>query len=431
LATVVISPHNVVNASDLGGHFWVYMQYAQALRRVGCDVYWLEHFDPTGDPDRDAARRDCFLRRLEHYGFGGKTILAVPEPGTSVVHYAGLSDADARRVCRSADLLLNFNHRVDEEFLAHFRRTALVDIDPGLLQFWMGAGQLRIASHDIYFTTGETVGTASARFPDCGIPWVHIRPPVCVEEWPYTYDARCSTFTTVSSWWGDEWITDKKGLCYENNKRVTFLDFIALPRLTSARLELALYLGDHPENVHDRPAPAGFAPSHPFMTDAEHRRLLESHGWHIRHATDAAGTPELYRAYIQGSRGEFSCAKPSCMKFQNAWVSDRTLCYLASGKPAVVQHTGPSAFLPSGEGLFRFSTLEEAAEALASIDACYERHSRAAREIAESLFDGKQVVESILNHALSRPPADLARDDRVVPWAPPSAPAAERFAEGI
>jgi hypothetical protein len=282
-----------------------------------------------------------------------------------------------------------------------------VDIDPGLLQFWMSTGQLRIAPHDRYFTTGETVGTAGALFPDCGLRWIHIRPPVCIEEWPYTYDPRCAVFTTVSSWWADEWITDRNGLCYENNKRVSFLDFAALPRMTAARLELALYLGDHPAPVKERPAPKGFQPTHPFMSDAQHRHLLESHGWRIRHATDAAGSPELYRSYIQGSRGEFSCAKPSCMKFQNAWVSDRTLCYLASGKPAVVQHTGPSTILPSGEGLFRFSTLEEAAQALECIDGDYERHCRGAREIVETMFDGKRVVETILNHALSRAAGDV------------------------
>jgi hypothetical protein len=121
------------------------------------------------------------------------------------------------------------------------------------------------------------------------------------------------------------------------------------------------------------------------------------------------------------------------MKFQNAWVSDRTLCYLASGKPAVVQHTGQSACLPSGEGLFRFSTLEEAAQAFVSIGADYERHCRAARAIAETLFDGKQVVATILNHALSRPPRGA---DTMVPphvaasWLPPAGDA-PRQAEGV
>jgi hypothetical protein len=433
VATVVISPHNVVNAPDLGGHFWVYMQYAQALLQVGCDVYWFERFHPTGDGVRDSAHLSNFVRRLDQYGLGEKVILCFQQPGTTAMQFTGMSEAEAKRIFRSADLLLNFNHSIDPDLLSRFKRTALVDIDPGLLQFWMSTGQLRIPDHDVYFTTGETVGTPGALFPDCGLPWIRIRPPVCVETWPYTHDAACTMFTTVSSWWADEWITDRNGLCYENNKRVSFLDFVALPRLTTETLELALYLGDHPAPVKERPAPRGFAPRHPFMTDRQHRRLLEDHGWKIRHATDAAGTPELYRAYIQGSRGEFSCAKPSCMAFQNAWVSDRTLCYLASGKPAVVQHTGPSAFLPDGEGLFRFSTLEEAAQAFVSINAGYERQCRAAREIAETLFDGKQVVETILNHSLSRvtTDAELAAADLASPWTAAVADTLAKHAEGV
>jgi glycosyltransferase involved in cell wall biosynthesis len=87
------------------------------------------------------------------------------------------------------------------------------------------------------------------------------------------------------------------------------------------------------------------------------------------------------------------------MAFQNAWVSDRTLCYLASGKPVVVQHTGSSAYLPNGEGMFRFSTIEEAAEALAIIENDYERQCRTAREIAESFFDARIVLSDILDLA--------------------------------
>ena len=128
---------------------------------------------------------------------------------------------------------------------------------------------------------------------------------------------------------------------------------------------------------------------------------MESYGWRIRHSQEVAGSPEMYQSYIQGSRGEFSCVKPSCVKFQNAWISDRTLCYLASGKPVVVQDTGPSTFLPNGEGVFRFSTLEEAADALAAVNADYERHCRAAREIVETYFDARQVLERILNLAFN------------------------------
>ncbi len=134
--------------------------------------------------------------------------------------------------------------------------------------------------------------------------------------------------------------------------------------------------------------------------DVEDRCLLERHRWRIRDAREVASTPERYRAYIQGSRGEWSCAKPVFVKLQNAWVSDRTVCYLASGKPAVVQHTGPSAYLPDGEGMFRFSTLEAAAAALDAINTDYERHCRAARDIAETHFDATRVLSRVLSEAL-------------------------------
>ena len=130
--------------------------------------------------------------------------------------------------------------------------------------------------------------------------------------------------------------------------------------------------------------------------------MLESQGWRVRHAYEVASSPESYQRYVQRSRGEFSCARPSCLWFQNAWVSDRTACYLASGKPVVVQHTGPSSFLPDagGEGMFRFKTLDEAAGALEQINANYERHCRAARELAEAHFDSNKEIERVLNAAL-------------------------------
>jgi hypothetical protein len=176
----------------------------------------------------------------------------------------------------------------------------------------------------------------------------------------------------VSSWLGGEYVTEGKRVLYENDKRVTFLRFAELPRQTASELELALYLEGR--------------------LDAHDRDLLERNGWRVRHSLEVAGTPEQYRAYIRASRGEFSCVKPSCIEFQSAWVSDRTLCYLASGKPAVVQNTGPSAFLPNGEGMLRFSTLEEAIDGLARVEADYERHCRAAREIAEAFFDARVVL---------------------------------------
>jgi hypothetical protein len=388
MATVVISTYDVANFPEGGGHFWVYMQYAQGLRRLGCDVYWLENLRRSGDEAQDAARLATFLARMARFGLDGKAILYSERkvyagrrpkgPTGGPYDYLAMPPAAADAVLRRADLLLNFHYAIDPALLACFRRTALVDIDPGLLQFWISRGQLAVAPHDRYLTTGETVGTPGALIPDCGLPWLRIRPPVCLELWPYAFDPQGEAFTTVSGWQGHDWIREG-GSLWENTKRAAFLPFAALPRLTPQPLELALFLTDQ---------------------DVEERQVMERHGWRIRHSRAVAGTPELYQAYIQRSRGEFSCAKPSCMKFQNAWISDRTLCYLASGKPVVVQHTGPSRVLPNGEGMFRFSTLAEAAEAVATVNADYERHCRAAREIAEAHFDSKQIMERILSVAL-------------------------------
>ena len=383
MPTVVLSPFSVINFSEGGGHFWVYMQYAQGLLGSGCNVYWMEAFRSRGSREMDELMLAPFRARMERYGLGDKLIL-YPSDDAKIAdglpkEYMGLARSEAEAIFERADLLLNFHYAIAPELLARFRRTALVDIDPGLLQFWISRGQLSVPRHDLYFTTGETVGTPAARFPDCGLKWIHIHPPVCLECWPFFFEQRAEAFSTVSNWDSDDWIVDKEET-YENTKRVAFLEFADLPRLTSQPLELALFMKTE--------------------KDVQDRKDLEQRGWRIRHSRDVAGTPEAYQAYIRSSRGEFSCAKRSCLKFQNAWVSDRTLCYLASGKPVVVQHTGPSSRLPDGEGMFRFSTLKEAARAFSAINNDYEKHSRAARQIAEALFDAKQVARQILSDAL-------------------------------
>jgi hypothetical protein len=383
MPTIVIAPFNVATFPEGGGHFWVYLQYVLGLRRLGCEVYWLEAFRSKGRAEQEAAALAIFRARMEQHGLRGKHILYVthskepsPNPPTE---YLGMDRDEAEAVFARADLLLNFHYGISPGLLAQFRRTALLDIDPGLLQFWMSRGQVRVPRHDFYFTTGENVGAPGSRIPDCGLDWIHIRPPVCLERWPFTFDPGCEAFTTVSAWDASDWIIDGDEN-YENTKRVAFLEFADLPRLTRQPLELALFLRRE--------------------RDMQERLDLESRGWRIRHSREVAATPETYQAYLQQSRGEFSCAKRSCMKFRNAWVSDRTLCYLASGKPVVVQDTGPSEFLPNGEGMFRFRTAQQAAAAFEAINAEYERHCRAARELAETYFDAGQVAEKILSHTL-------------------------------
>src|SRR5207248_1201176 len=332
----------------------------------------------------EAAGLSTFRGRMQQHGLAGKFILYNNDghegSPDGPVTYLNLTRGQAEAIFERADLLLNFHYAISPGLLARFRRSALIDIDPGLLQFWISRRQLSVPRHDFYFTIGEMVGRREAQLPDCGLPWIHFRPPVCLQRWPLVFDSNSDAFTTISNWDSSDWVVDAH-LAYDNSKRISFLECADLPRLTRQPLELALFMRSE--------------------RDVAEWKDLERRGWRVRHSREVAATPEAYQAYIRGSRGEFSCAKRSYVEFQNAWISDRTLCYLASGKPVVVQNTGPSSFLPDGEGMFRFSTAAEAADALAAINANYERHCRAAREIAEAHFDARRSLETILNVSLS------------------------------
>lgn len=381
--TVVVAAYDVASFPEGGGHFWVYLQYLLGLRQLGCDVYWLEAFRTKGQAEQEAAALAAFRAWAQMYGLGDKSIIYLtdskePSPGMPT-EYLDMPRSEAEAVFEKADLLLNFHYAISPALLACFRRTALVDIDPGLLQFWITRSQLHAPRHDVYFTIGENVGKPGGRIPSCGLSWIHIQPPVSLEHWPYRFDPCCEAFTTVSIWDSSDWVVDGDRK-YENTKRAAFLEHADLPRLTRQPLELSLFLRT--------------------QRDMEEWKYMEERGWRIRHSREVASTPEMYQTYIEQSRGEFSCSKRSCREFQNAWVSDRTLCYLASGKPVVVQDTGPSEFLPNGEGMFRFATLEEATRAFDAINADYERQCRAARKLAETHFDAKQVVAKILSHTL-------------------------------
>src|SRR2546425_1127426 len=168
MTTAVISVYKVASFPEGGGHFWVYLQYALGLRRLGCDVYWLEQLRPARDPERQTYVISTFQERMKQFGFEGRTLLYTLDGEPRLV---GGTWSEAEAVMQRADVLLNFHYAIDPRILACARRTALVDIDPGLLQFWMSSGQLKVPAHDCYLTTGETVGTPAARFSDCGLRW--------------------------------------------------------------------------------------------------------------------------------------------------------------------------------------------------------------------------------------------------------------------
>jgi hypothetical protein len=180
----------------------------------------------------------------------------------------------------------------------------------------------------------------------------------------------------------DEWIVRKNRLgrtsYYRNDKRAGFKPFLNLPPLVPARFELAIALdGD----VHEQ-------------------ARLEKKGWQVREAHEITYSAACYQSYIQHSRGEFSCCKPAYQKLQTGWLSDRTVCYLASGKPAIVQDTG-SRYLPDASGLFRFRTLEQARRHVEAVCSDYDRQCQMARRLAVEHFDAKLVVGKLLSSAMN------------------------------
>jgi hypothetical protein len=373
--TVCITPAKTLEYPEGGGHLWAYLNWALGLRGLGCKVIWLEGITRINSADAMRANVAALKLRLQHYGLPNCLALH------SWTHEApldptllGCLNLDA---AAEADLLLEFRYDTPVEVVKRFRRSAVVDLDPGLLQLWMSRGQVCLAPHDVYFTIGETVGESGSEFPNMGLRWLYSPPCVALDWWPPRKARANAAFTTIVHWYAGAWLGEEKA--HFEDKRSGFLPFLDLPHYTGQSLELALDLA---------------------ADDAE-RSILTNLGWHLVDARAVASTPWDYQNYIEESLAEFSCTKPAYVRLETAWVSDRTLCYLASGKPAVVQYTGISRFLPDSAGLFRFRDREEAGLSIKRIVNNYEEQCKLARTLAEDYFDARKVVKNVLERALA------------------------------
>jgi hypothetical protein len=228
-----------INYPQGGDHLWVYLNWALGLRSLGCEVIWLEAVHPM-TPAHEVRQNIAALKdRLDRYGLTESIALC---SSSSEPLSGDLADEclDFEAACE-ADLLLNFRYATHPLLVKCFRRTALMDIDPGLLQLWMSAGKINVAQHDVYFSIGETVGQPGARFPDAGLNWHYTPPCVALDWWPPNRSADDAPFTTVSHWTMGEWMTDGPEI-YSNDKRTGFLPFLDLPRSIAQPLELVLCL---------------------------------------------------------------------------------------------------------------------------------------------------------------------------------------------
>jgi hypothetical protein len=361
------------------GHSWQFLQYLLGFRRLGWDVLFVDRLedelcrDAGGSPCPPQASvnlrcLDALMREFELDGAWS----VVLDDGT----HAGLPRERVLEHVRDSELLLNvMGFLADDELLGAARRRVFLDTDPGFGQMWRDLGLADVfAGHDAHVTIGERIGSADCSIPTCGLNWVTTPQPVVLEHWPVAPPADRETFTSIGRWRGAYGPIDHGGHRY--GLRVhEFRRFADLPQASGASFELALDID-----------PAETA-------DLE---WLDDRGWSLVDPAVAAATPRSYRDYIAGSAAEFMVAKGMYVDGASGWFSERSICYLASGRPVLAQDTGLGDLYPLGEGLLAFSTLDEAVAGVEAIRSDPARHARAARAIAVEHFDSDRVLGRLL-----------------------------------
>lgn len=367
----------------LGGVTWDYFQYVLGLARLGHDVYYLEDtgqwpYNPIeGGTAKDCAFNVDYLAELmARFGLADRWAYRFPWQS----QWFGLSDQKRMEIIQSADLLINVSGTLQNPWdYRQVGRLVYIDSDPVFTQIKLARGQAdfqkMVDAHDIHFTFGEAF---SEDVPMTGHRWHPTRQPVVLSEWRPSMPWR-NVFTTVMNW------TSYKDVIYNERtygqKDVEFKRFLNLPCMVApTALEAAINEG---------------------KTRRTPRDLLTYKGWRVVDPTEVCPDFDSYRAYVESSKAEWSVAKNGYVVGQPGWFSCRSACYLAAGRPVVVQETGFSKVLPTGEGLLAFTTLEEAAAAIREVEGNYTRHAKAARAFAEEYFDSDKVLSHLIDEAMS------------------------------
>ncbi len=358
-----------------GGASWAVMQYVLGLARLGHQVLLVEPVAGGDGPDASPlteSQSASYFRELPFSGLAGAALLRPQGRETVGTPYPELVE-----LARSADLLLNISGMLhDERLTANIPVRAYLDLDPGFNQVWSETGEdAGFDAHTHFVTVGQAIGSVDCPVPTCGHRWIPTLPPVVLSHWPRA-DAppERDAFTTVGHWrsYGP---VDYGGIRY--GQRVhSFRHMLELPKLAGPRFQVAL--GIHPDEERDLEA-------------------LRANGWELVDPLRAAGTPDRYAEFIRASKAEIGIAKSGYVASRCGWFSDRSACYLASGRPVVAQNTGFSRFLPTGEGLFAFESLDEAVACVEEVERDHPRHGTAARAIAEEHLDSNHVLSSLID----------------------------------
>jgi hypothetical protein len=361
-----------------GGNTWAFLQYILGLRRLGCEVYYVEQIGADKCLDAEGRRvsfcesvnAQQFRKLIDRFDLADHAAL-FDETGS-----VGLSCAEVDRLAPDIDLLINLSGIFRREsVLAKVRKRMYLDMDPGYTQMWHELGfNIYLAGHDVYVTTGLNLGKPDCPFPSCGIRWETTLPPVVLTEWTGEERPGCA-YTTIADWRGFKPV-QWRGVWY-GQKADEFLRLIDLPRRVQVPLEICLLIN----------------------SNEAARFELEQHDWRLVSPRDHAASPEAYRRYILGSRGEFSVVKGGYTAGRTGWFSDRSGCYLAAGRPVVVQDTGIGKYLPTGSGILTFTDIDSAADAINGVERNYDHHSAAATAFAQEFLDSDLVLSRILKLA--------------------------------
>jgi hypothetical protein len=367
--TAVVVGGALANKAGSGGEAWVRMSWVRGLQLLGLDVWFVEEVE---DPEDDAVA--YFGAVIERFGLGGRASLLDGEDAL-----VGPSLRDLLDVAPAATLVNISGHVRHSKLFPAFRRRVMVDIDPGFTQFWFARGDpgARVDGHDLHFTIAENIGRPGCTIPTGGIRWLTVRQPVTFDDWPIAESPAQNRFTTIANWRGPFGPVEFDGRTY-GLKVHEFRKFIDLPRRSTQNFELALNID-----------PA----------DERDLHALHEHGWRVVDPHAICATPDSFREYVQTSSAEFSVAQGVYVDTDSGWFSDRTVRYLASGRPALVQDTGFSRSLPTGQGLLAFRTLDEAIAGGERIAHDYAAHREAARRVAEECFASDRVLARFCDEA--------------------------------
>ncbi|CAI9086801.1 hypothetical protein A7K93_03780 [Candidatus Methylacidiphilum fumarolicum] len=353
----------------------VFIQWAYAFRNLGWDVWLLEEITQESLPKiKNYNPKQVLKLALSHWKLITSYFDFVEQSTIFINGEAKNLDAFLH-FARESSFLLNISGLIrNKNLLSAFKKRVYLDLDPTFTQIWAkGYGcDMNLEAHDIFFTVGLSLKEDGKRIPFTGINWIPTFPPVCLELWPKRLGGK--RWSTITHWCGYPEV-NWEGKIY-GNKASEFEKVIELPLFFDGKVLFQI--------------------ASDLQEDHEIRNRFLSKNWDMLSVSAIASDFESYRNFIGTSRGEFSVVKNGYWLSDCGWFSDRTVCYLAMGKPAVIQDTGWSRIIPTGAGLLPFTTISEAIDAIKRIEKDYPYHSMKARELAESLFDSVKVAQKMV-----------------------------------